>query len=137
MEHNDLKAIQLLKESGYDGTPVVILQITDKPFLNAVAVVTRRRLEQVGFKVILKAMDWSTNVVVRARKEPPDKGGWNLLYSWWHGTDVIDPSVHFGLSGGPERLVWLAECPATREACHRLGAREGLREAEATRRQNQ
>jgi peptide/nickel transport system substrate-binding protein len=33
---------------------------------------------------------------------PPDKGGWNILYTWFHGTDVIDPAVHFGLSGaGP------------------------------------
>jgi len=99
MEHNISKARQLLKESGYDGTPVVVLQITDRPFLNAAAVVTRQRLEQAGFKVILKAMNWSTYVIVRARKEPPDKGGWNLLYTWWHGTDVIDPSVHFALSG--------------------------------------
>jgi len=102
MEHNLLKASQLLKESGYDGTPVVGLQITDRPFLNAAAVVTRQRLEAAGFKVILKAMDWSTNLIVRARKEPPDKGGWSLLHTWWHGADVIDPSVHFGLSGaGP------------------------------------
>ena len=102
MEHNILRASQLLKESGYDGTPVVVLQITDRSFLNAAAVVTRQPLEQAGFKVILKAMDWSTNVVVRARKEPPDKGGWNLLFTWWHAADVIDPSVHFGLSGaGP------------------------------------
>ena len=102
IEHNLLKASQLLKESGYDGTPVVILHINDIPFLNAAAVVTRQRLEATGFKVILKAMDWSTNVIVRARKEPPDKGGWNLLYTWWHGADIIDPSVHFGLSGaGP------------------------------------
>jgi peptide/nickel transport system substrate-binding protein len=102
MGHNLLKASQLLKESGYDGTPVVVLQITDRPFLNAAAVVTRQRLEAAGFRVILKAMDWSTNLIVRARKVPPDKGGWNLLYTWWHGADVIDPSVHFGLSGaGP------------------------------------
>jgi peptide/nickel transport system substrate-binding protein len=102
MEHNILRASQLLKESGYDGTPVVVLQITDRSFLNAAAVVTRQRLEQAGFRVILKAMDWSTNLVVRARKEPPDKGGWNLLFTWWHAADVIDPSVHFGLSGaGP------------------------------------
>jgi peptide/nickel transport system substrate-binding protein len=81
MAHNMQKAIQLLKESGYDGTPVVVLQITDRPFLNAAAVVTRQRLEQAGFKVILKAMDWSTYLVVRSRKEPPEKGGWNLLYT--------------------------------------------------------
>jgi len=102
VEHNLLKASQLLKESGYDGTPVIVLQITDKPFLNAAAVVTRQRLESVGFKVILKAMDWSTHLIVRARKEPPDKGGWNLLLTWWQCADVIDPSVHFALSGaGP------------------------------------
>ena len=102
VEHSQIKASQLLKESGYDGTPVVVLQITDRPFLNAAAVVTRQRLESVGFKVILKAMDWSTNLVVRARKTRPDKGGWNILYTWFHGADVIDPAVHFGLSGaGP------------------------------------
>ena len=39
--------------------------------------------KSIGFKVILKGMDWSTNLVVRARKEPPDKGGWNLLHTWW------------------------------------------------------
>jgi len=102
MAHNMLKATQLLKESGYDGTPVVVLQIKDRPFLNAAAVVTRQRLEQAGFRVILKAVDWATFLVVRARKEPPEKGGWNLLFTWWNGADVIDPSVHFGLSGaGP------------------------------------
>jgi peptide/nickel transport system substrate-binding protein len=28
VEHSQIKAIQLLKESGYDGTPIVVLQIT-------------------------------------------------------------------------------------------------------------
>ena len=99
MEHNLIRASQLLKESGYDGTPIVVIQITDRPFLNAAAVVTRQRLQSIGFKVILKPMDWSTGLIVRARKEPPDKGGWNLLFTWFHGADVIDPAVHFGLSG--------------------------------------
>jgi len=112
IEHNTLKARQLLKESGYDGTPVVLLQITDRPFLNAAAVVTRQRLEQAGFKVTLKSVDWSTNVVVRARKEPPDKGGWNLLLTWLHGSDVIDPSVHLGLSGaGPNAWFGWPDVP--------------------------
>ena len=74
IEHNDLRRVELLKELGYDGTPVVVLQITDRPFLNAAAVVTRQRLEKVGFKVVIEAMDWSTHVVVRARKEPPRQG---------------------------------------------------------------
>ena len=50
MEHNLTKARQLVKESGYDGRPVVVLHVTDIPFLNAAAIVTRQRLELIGFK---------------------------------------------------------------------------------------
>ncbi len=103
MEHDLTRASQLVKESGYDGQPIVVLHITDRPFLNAAAIVTRQRLESIGFKVILKAMDWSTNLVVRARKEAPDKGGWNLLHTYWQAADVINPAVHFGVSGAGPR----------------------------------
>ena len=102
MQHDLTKATQLVKESGYDGTPIVLLQVLDRPHFNAAAFVTRQRLESIGFRVILKPMDWSTYLIVRARKEPPDKGGWNLLFTWFHGADVINPAVHFALSGaGP------------------------------------
>ena len=77
--------------------------VTEIPFINAAAIVTRQRLESIGFKVILKGMDWSTNLVVRARKEPPDKGGWNLLHTWWLAADVSNPAVHFGVSGAGTR----------------------------------
>ncbi|HKM73256.1 MAG TPA: ABC transporter substrate-binding protein [Stellaceae bacterium] len=103
IEHDLTKARQLVKESGYDGQPIVVLQITDRPYMNAAAVVTRQRLESIGFKVVLKGVDWSTNLVVRARKEPPDKGGWNLLHTWFQAADVINPAVHFGLSGAGPR----------------------------------
>ena len=82
VEHDLVKARQLVQESGYDGRPIVVLQPTDRPIMNAAAIVTRQRLESIGFRVILKAMDWSTNLIVRARKEPPEKGGWNLLFTW-------------------------------------------------------
>jgi peptide/nickel transport system substrate-binding protein len=103
MEHDLTRARQLVKESGYDGRPIVVLHVTDIPYFNAAAIVTRQRLESIGFKVILKAMDWSTSLVVRARKEPPEKGGWNLLHTWWQGADVINPAVHFGVSGAGQR----------------------------------
>jgi peptide/nickel transport system substrate-binding protein len=103
MEHDLTKARQLVKESGYDGRPIVVLHVTDIPFLNAAAIVTRQRLDSIGFKVILRAMDWSTSLAVRARKEPPDKGGWNLLHTWWQAAEVINPAVHFGMSGAGPR----------------------------------
>jgi len=103
IEHDLTRARQLVKESGYDGHPIVVLHVTDIPFLNAAAIVTRQRLESIGFKVILKAMDWSTSLVVRARKDPPDKGGWSLLHTWWSAADVANPAVHFGVSGAGPR----------------------------------
>jgi len=99
IKHDLATARQLVKESGYDGYPVVVLQITDKPFLNAAAVVTRNRLQSIGFKVILKQVDWSSSLIVRTRTEPPDKGGWNLLHTWWLAPDLANPAVHSGLSG--------------------------------------
>jgi len=111
MKHDLVTARQLVRESRYDGYPVVVLQITDKPFLNAAAVVTRYRLESIGFKVILRQVDWSTSLIVRARMEPPDKGGWNLLHTWWLAPDLANPAVHLALSGTFQRLARLAQRP--------------------------
>jgi peptide/nickel transport system substrate-binding protein len=99
VKHDVDRARQLVKESGYDGRSVVVLHPTDPAFINAAIIVTRRRLESIGFNVVLKPMDWSTNIAVRARKEPPDKGGWNIVHTWWMAADVINPAVHFGVSG--------------------------------------
>jgi peptide/nickel transport system substrate-binding protein len=58
-------------------------------------------------------MDWSTSTIVRARKEPPETGGWNLLHTWWVARDVINPVVHFGLSGaGPNAWFGWPDIPA-------------------------
>src|SRR5262249_18506774 len=99
-------------ESGYDGQPIVVLHVTDIPIYNAAAIVTRQRLESIGFKVILKAMDWSTMLVARTRKEPPDKGGWNLFHTWFQAVDAINPAVHFAVSGaGPGAWVGWPDVP--------------------------
>ncbi len=99
MKQDLARARQLVKESGYDGRPVVVIQVTDISLLNGAALVTRELLSQIGFNVDLKAMDWSSNLATRARKEPPDKGGWNILHTWWMAADVMHPAVHFGVSG--------------------------------------
>ena len=102
MKHDLGKARQLVKDSGYDGRPVVVIQQTDFPFVPRTAQVTRQRLESIGFRVELREMDWSTSLVVRERKETPEKGGWNILHTWFAATDVISPPVHFAISGaGP------------------------------------
>ena len=99
IKHDTAQARRLVKESGYDGRPLVVIQVTDLPFMERAALVTRQRLESIGFKVDLKAMDWSTYLAFRTNKEPPVKGGWDVIHTWWQAADLINPAVHFGLSG--------------------------------------
>ena len=93
------KAKALVKESGYDGRPVVVLDPTDIALTHGAALVTRELLTQIGFNVDLQAMDWSSVVARRAKKEPPAQGGWNMLFTWWIASDVVNPAVHAGISG--------------------------------------
>jgi peptide/nickel transport system substrate-binding protein len=112
MKQDLQKARQLVKESGYDGRPVMVVHVTDIALLNGAALVTRELLQSIGFTVDLKSMDWSTNLATRARKEPPDKGGWNVLHTWWMAADVMHPAVHFGVSGaGPGAWFGWPEVP--------------------------
>jgi peptide/nickel transport system substrate-binding protein len=93
------RARELVKQSGYDGRPIVVLHVTDIQTLSAVALVSRDLLQQIGFTVDLQAVDWSTNLARRAKKEPPAQGGWNIIHTWWTAVDVINPAVHAGVSG--------------------------------------
>jgi peptide/nickel transport system substrate-binding protein len=97
------KAKALLKEAGYDGKPVVLMDPTDYPTIHAPALVLRELLQKGGLNVDLQAMDWGTMVSRRAKKEPPAQGGWNLFVTWWISADAMTPAVNTGLSGAGEK----------------------------------
>ncbi len=106
------RAAQLVKESGYDGRPVVVLDPTDIALTHGAALVTRDLMTKIGFNVDLQAMDWSTVVARRAKKDPPAQGGWNTLFTWWIASDVINPAVHAGVSGaGPSAWFGWPQSP--------------------------
>ncbi len=96
------KAKAALEAARYDGTPVVIMQPTDIPLLSAFSLVTAEKLRKIGMKVQLQAMDWSTLTSRRAKRDPVDKGGWNMFHTWWIGADVIDP-MSIAFSGNPDK----------------------------------
>jgi len=96
------KAKAALAASGYDGTPVVIMQPTDIQVLSAFSLVTADMLRKIGMKVDLQAMDWATLTSRRAKRDPVDKGGWNMFHTWWIGADVIDPMA-IAFSGNPDK----------------------------------
>jgi peptide/nickel transport system substrate-binding protein len=85
------KAKALLKEAGYDGTPVVLMQSTTLAVLTNTAPVTKSQLEKGGFKVDMQSMDWQTLVTRRTKKDPPDKGGWNVFHTFTVAADILNP----------------------------------------------
>ena len=103
---NMKKAQELLKASGYDGTPVVILKPTDLAAIQKLPDVAAQLLRQAGFKVDLQAMDWQTLVGRRAKKDAPDKGGWNLLITGWQAHDVWSPISNPTMDTRGEKSGW-------------------------------
>jgi len=101
LESNFAESKKLLKEAGYDGTPIVLLQSTDLAVLTNLAPVAKTLLEQGGFKVDLQSMDWQTVVSRRARKDPIGKGGWNISLTAAAVTLLIDPiNNHYSEASG-------------------------------------
>ena len=103
---NMKKAQELLKASGYDGTPVVLMKPTDLAAIQKLPDVAAQLLRQAGFKVDLQAMDWQTLVGRRAKKDPIDKGGWNMFLTAWQGPDIWNPIANAALDTRGEQSGW-------------------------------
>ena len=55
------------------------------------APVAKSLMEKAGMKVDMQSMDWQTLVSRRAKKDPPDKGGWNAFLTSSASVDIVDP----------------------------------------------
>jgi peptide/nickel transport system substrate-binding protein len=97
------EARKLLKESGYDGKPVVIMLPGDSPALNKLPAVYGQLLKQVGFNVDVQTTDWATLVTRRTRKDPPENGGWNAFITFWGGIDASSPLTYSPLTGNGDQ----------------------------------
>ena len=100
------EAKKLLAESGYDGTPIVVMAPGDVVTLKAQPVVAAQALRTAGFKVDLQATDWGTVVSRRASQKPVKEGGWNMFFTNWAGADVINPIVNFAIGGRGKNGGW-------------------------------
>ncbi len=99
-------AKKALAESGYDGTPIVIMAPGDVVTLKAQPVVAAELLRKAGFKVDLQATDWQTVVSRRASQKPVSEGGWNMFFTNWVAADVMNPVVNFSIGGQGKNGGW-------------------------------
>src|SRR5258708_16340704 len=97
------KAKALLKEAGYNGERIVLMTATDQPIVNSQAQVVAEELRQIGLNVDLQAMDWGTLITRRTVKDPIDKNGWSMFFTWLVGPDMINPALNFPLRGNGEK----------------------------------
>jgi peptide/nickel transport system substrate-binding protein len=100
------EAKKLLAESGYDGTPVVIMAPGDVVTLKAQPIVAAQQLRDAGFKVDVQATDWQTVVTRRTSQKPPKEGGWDMFFTNWVGADVVNPIVNFSIGGRGKNGGW-------------------------------
>ena len=96
-------ARKLLKESGYKGEPIVVMDPTDLAILHRVTLVTAQLLREIGGNVQVQAMDWSTLTSRRAKQDPPDKGGWNIFHTYAAGVGNDDPVANAGVGANCEK----------------------------------
>jgi peptide/nickel transport system substrate-binding protein len=97
------KAKRALAAAGYQGEPVVILAPVDFASIYPLAEVGADLLRKIGMNVDLQAMDWGTVVQRRASKEPPEKRGWNIFFTYLFGTNEFSPAAHLGLRANGDR----------------------------------
>lgn len=88
---NLARARELMKEGGYDGRPVVVLQATNIEYMKNAATVLSEHMRQAGFNVSTQPMDWANVVQRRANKAPPDQGGWNVFFTSSGGLSESNP----------------------------------------------
>ena len=93
------KAKQLVKEAGYKGEKIVIIDATDQPIVHAQSLLTLEMLKKIGLNAEIQAGDWGTLITRRAVKEPVEKGGWSIFHTWLVGPDMVNPAVNFPIRG--------------------------------------
>jgi peptide/nickel transport system substrate-binding protein len=101
LESNFEESKRMLKEAGYDGTPIVLLQTSDLGVLTNLAPVAKTLLERGGFKVDMQTMDWNTQAARRAKKDPVAAGGWNISLTASAAVLLLDPvNNHYAEASG-------------------------------------
>src|ERR1700760_1672152 len=100
------EAKKLLKESGYDGTPVVLMAPTDVVTLKTQPIVAAQLLRQAGFTVSVQAMEWQSVVSRRPSQKPPQEGGWNLFFTNVIAADLMNPIANLQVNGKGRKGGW-------------------------------
>ncbi len=100
------KARQLLREAGYNGEPVVVMQPTNFQLISDFVEVAAARMRQIGMTVNVVTLDWASVLQKRANKGPIAEGGWNAFVSWGYTFELGNPATNFLLNSVCDGSSW-------------------------------
>src|SRR6185295_5785850 len=93
-DYNPKKALQLLKEAGYNGEPITVLAATDHNTITPATQVLIQAMREAGLNVDVQSMDWGSVVTRRANKNPSNQGGWDIFVTTSGGVGSSNPVLH-------------------------------------------
>ena len=133
-DYNPKKALQLMKEAGYNGEPITILAATDHNTISPATQVLIQAMREAGLNLDVQSMDWGSVVSRRAKKEPPAQGGWNIFVTTMGTVGAGNPVLHTWIGAACDKgAVRLAVRCQDRGAAQRLRLRADRRGEEADR----
>ncbi|MCC7284304.1 MAG: ABC transporter substrate-binding protein [Acetobacteraceae bacterium] len=90
---------QLVRESGYAGEKIVILNPSDFVTIAPFGRVTHALLLQLGMNAELVETDWGAMLQRRANRGPVESGGWSMFPTWWTGETLVNPAMNAVIRG--------------------------------------
>jgi peptide/nickel transport system substrate-binding protein len=111
-EYNPKKALQLLKEAGYNGEAITVLAATDHNTITPATQVLIQAMRDAGINVDVQSMDWGSVVSRRAKKEPPAQGGWNIFVTTTGGVGSSNPVLHTWIGAACDKGLFGWPCDA-------------------------
>ena len=88
-----------LAEAGYRGEPITVLAVSGNSLFEAVSAVGTDQLRKAGMNVDLQTMDMGTLFRRRTSKEPREKGGWNVFFTFIDGMFSAGPATNTFIRG--------------------------------------
>jgi peptide/nickel transport system substrate-binding protein len=100
------RAKALFRKAGYEGEKITLINTHEIVGIGALGDVTAAALKQIGLNVDIADSDWGSMVARRARKDPPDKGGWNIFHTTVGGAGMYSPMTNFTIDSGCDGKNW-------------------------------
>ncbi|MBV9523399.1 MAG: ABC transporter substrate-binding protein, partial [Alphaproteobacteria bacterium] len=93
----------LLREAGYKGEPVLLMDPVTYPVFHAANQVFAQTLKEAGVTVQLEAMEWSVLTSRRAKKEPVSQGGWSMFFTSNGGLQAANPVFEIAMAANCDK----------------------------------